>query len=360
MLRKILAAVAVAAVVATPCVAGASTITFTLNGTSQWADAGQDIPPLNLSGLLSGEFDGPSVPVPYPATVLGMDYSVAVGADRLVAGIQSTPGDKGVVGISQGAIAIAEAKRRLVALPADQRPAPGELRFIAVADPTRPGHGALAQAGYQTPDTPYDTTYITREYDGLADLPDRFNVLAILNATAGIAYVHIYYGELPDGIPARNITTTVNSSGGTVTDILIPNAHLPLLQPLRDLGFNMNGVETMLRPMVDAGYSRNDVTPAGDSGKTTAVKTTSVKTTSTADPVSPQPQPAGEPEKSRRNVQASDARHDADDAKPVAVKDVDRHEKADGDDQADQPAEEPADEPKSDPGDGEGGETGDE
>jgi hypothetical protein len=279
MLRRIVSSVAVAALVAVPGVAIAAPTTFTLGGTAQLIDSGQPVPPVNVSGVLGGRYDdGPAVSVPFPATVVGMDYSVALGADHLVAQPQSTSGEKRALGISQGAIAVAEAKRRLMALPDDQRPARGTLTFVAIADPTRPGHGALTQLGYQSADTPYDTVYFTREYDGLADLPDRLNVLALVNAAAGIVYVHPFYGDLPADLPAKNVTTTVNGAGGTVTDVLIPNQHLPMLQPLRNLGVNVDGLEAVLKPMVDAGYSRNDETD--------------------------------QPKKPRRNVQASDATHE--------------------------------------------------
>ena len=233
-----------------------------------------------------------------------MDQSVALGANHLVAQIQSSSGERRALGISQGAIAVAEAKRRLMALPADQRPATGTLTFVAIADPTRPGHGALAQMGYRTEDTPYDTVYFTREYDGLADLPDRFNVLAIANAAAGIIYLHPHYGELPANLPEKNVTTTVNGAGGKVTDVLIPTAHLPMLQPLRNLGMNVDGLEAVLRPMVDAGYSRNDVKPAP-----VAVTNTVAKESKFED----------EPKKPRRNVQASDATHEVKNQKPAAL-----------------------------------------
>ena len=296
MLRQLVSSVAVAAIVAVPGVAIAAPTTFTLGGTYQLTDNGQPVPPLNLSGVLGGKYgDGPAVSVAFPATVVGMDQSVALGADHLVAQIQSSSGERRALGISQGAIAVAEAKRRLMALPVDQRPASGALTFVAIGDPTRPGHGALSQMGYRTVDTPYDTVYFTREYDGFADLPDRFNVLAIANAAAGIVYVHPYYGQLPANLPEKNVTTTVNGAGGNVTDVLIPTAHLPLLQPLRNLGMNVDGLEAVLRPMVDAGYSRNDVKPAP-----VAVTNTVAKEGKSVD----------EPKKRRRNVQASDATHE--------------------------------------------------
>jgi hypothetical protein len=301
MLRRFVSSVAVATLVAVPGVAIAAPTTFTLGGTYQLTDNGQPVPPLNLSGVLGGKYDdGPAVSVAFPATVVGMDKSVALGADHLVAQLQSTSGERRALGISQGAIAVAEAKRRLMALPADQRPDPGTLTFVAIADPTRPRHGALTQMGYQTPDSPYDTVYFTREYDGLADLPDRFNVLALVNAAAGIVYIHPYYGDLPADLPAKNVTTTVNGAGATITDVLIPTRHLPMLQPLRDLGMNVDGLEAALKPMVDAGYSRNDVKP---------------------EPVAVTKTITSEPRKPHRNVQASDATHELDNAKPAKLDD---------------------------------------
>lgn len=335
MLRQLVSSVAVAAIVAGPGVAIAAPTTFTLGGTSQLIDSGQPIPPVGLSGVLGGKYDdGPAVPVPFPATVVDMDKSVAVGADRLVALIQSTPGEKRALGMSQGAIAVSEAKRRLMALPADQRPVPGTLTFVAIGDPTRPGHGSLSQMGYQSPDTPYDTVYFTREYDGFADLPDRFNVLAIANAAAGIVYLHPYYGALPANLPEKNVTTTVNGAGGKVTDVLIPTAHLPMLRPLRNLGMNVDGLEAVLKPMVDAGYSRNDVKTAP-----VAVSNTVAKEGKSQD----------EPKKPRRNVQASDATHEVENKKPAALDDQkDEKDEKDGMTQAPTPKTE-ADEPTDGP-----------
>ena len=330
MLRQLVSSVAVAAIVAVPGVAIAAPTTFTLGGTYQLTDNGQPVPPLNLSGVLGGKYDdGPAVSVAFPATVVGMDQSVALGADHLVAQIQSSSGERRALGISQGAIAVAEAKRRLMALPVDQRPASGALTFVAIGDPTRPGHGALSQMGYRTVDTPYDTVYFTREYDGFADLPDRFNVLAIANAAAGIVYVHPYYGQLPANLPEKNVTTTVNGAGGNVTDVLIPTAHLPLLQPLRNLGMNVDGLEAVLRPMVDAGYSRNDVKPAP-----VAVTNTVAKEGKSVD----------EPKKRRRNVQASDATHEVKNRKPATLDDQNDEKPGNG-----APAKTPDATPKAEP-----------
>lgn len=351
MLRQFVAAAAVASIIVAPGVAHADT-NFTIGGTSHVIDTGQPSAPFDLSTFMGGIYnDGPTKAIQYPADIVGMPQSIDIGSDHLVSAIQATEGPKRAIGISQGAIVIAEAKRKLMELPADQRPT--GLTFVAIADPTRPGHGLLAQLGYHNTDTPYDTTYITKEYDGFADWPDRFNIVAIVNVIAGIAYVHPFYG---DPIPAdATTTTTVNSAGGKDTDVLIHTAHLPMLQPLRDLGFNVDGLEAILKPIVDSAYSRNDPKPAV---KPAPEKTPEpVKTVSEVkDEVKPQvdAKPVTEDapvEKPHHNVQASDAAHevqtevkadkgDKADAKPSDSKPVEKPEtvKPETTTEADKPA----------------------
>ena len=242
---------------------GAAVTTFTVPGTSQIFDTGQSVDPLTLSDVLSGEYDdGPDDPIAYPAALVGIDRSVAIGVANLVAAIRSTSGDMRALGISQGAVVLTEAKRQLAALPPAERPAASRLSFVQVGDLTRPGHGLLTSIGYeQPPETPYDTTYVTREYDGFADFPDDlFNAAAVANALAGIVYVHPFYGNLPTDIPSRNVTVTKNGAGATITDILIPTNRLPILQGLRNVGVDeriVSSIEARLKDVIDAGYTRN-------------------------------------------------------------------------------------------------------
>ena len=65
----------------------------------------------------------------------------------------------------------------------------------------------------------------------------------------------------PSNVPPQNITTTVNSKGAKTTTYLIPEQHLPLVLPFKYLGVDegtLNQLDGVLKPMVDAGYSRND------------------------------------------------------------------------------------------------------
>ena len=64
-----------------------------------------------------------------------------------------------------------------------------------------------------------------------------------------------------DTVPAKNVTIEVNTAGGTTTTYLVPTAELPMLYPLHAMGVPqeaINVLNAVLKPIVDAGYSRND------------------------------------------------------------------------------------------------------
>jgi hypothetical protein len=90
-------------------------------------------------------------------------------------------------------------------------------------------------------------------------------LVAVANAIAGFVYLHASTSSLnPYTIPPQNITVITNSKGGTTTTYLNPAEHLPLTQPLRDIGVPTqvtDEIDSVLRPIVDAGYSRNDQGP---------------------------------------------------------------------------------------------------
>ena len=108
----------------------------------------------------------------------------------------------------------------------------------------------------------YDTVVVTNEYDFWGDFPDRpWNLVALANAVMGAAFVHTRVSFSPSDVPLSNISTTTNSLGATVTTYLVPTQHLPLTEALRIVGVPAKIVDTIdnvLRPIIDAGYSRND------------------------------------------------------------------------------------------------------
>lgn len=245
--------------------------TFTVSGTRI------SHPPPYPEQLLPTFFVNDAVTrIDYPAALFGMDRSIGVAVTAVLDAIHATPGPVVVAGFSQGAVAVARAKQDLMTLPGGQRPAAGQLSFVTVGDPS--GQGGILRvlpsripliglSPVVAPDTPYNTVTVNGEYDGWADFPDRpGHLLSVANALAGTAYVHGRYETVPGGldvstVPARNITTTVNSLGGRTTTYLIPTEKLPLLQPLRDIGVPepiVAAIEKPLKAKVDAGYTRND------------------------------------------------------------------------------------------------------
>jgi len=266
-------AVAVAALLGTAVTAHGATAhtAYTVSGTEVFH------PPPHPEDLLPGYFADVEVnQIDYPAAILGMDRSVAVAAEAVLAAIDTAEGPLILAGYSQGAIALTYGKLVLMSRPADQRPAPDDLTFLTIGDPTGPG-GIMRSLPFRVPvlglspvlvpETPYDTVLVTGEYDGWSDFPDRpWNLISLANALIGTAYVHGGYEMIPGGLdisdlPARNVSVATNSLGGQTTSYLIPTERLPLVQPLRDIGVPepfVAGLEASLKPIVDAGYARHD------------------------------------------------------------------------------------------------------
>jgi len=81
----------------------------------------------------------------------------------------------------------------------------------------------------------------------------------------GLVYVHPYAQNSDlSTVSTSDITTTTNSQGGTVTSYFVRTEQLPLTMALRQLGVPatiVDGIDKVLRPIIDAGYSRNPSNP---------------------------------------------------------------------------------------------------
>lgn len=105
-----------------------------------------------------------------------------------------------VFGYSQSAAIATLEMRALDALPADQRPSPGDLSFMLIGNLDNPNGGLFSRFTVNIPildipfhgatpsDTPYPTTIYSGQYDGVA-------ILAELNALAGTVYAHPQYAH---------------------------------------------------------------------------------------------------------------------------------------------------------------------
>jgi len=147
--------------------------------------------------------------------------------------------------------------------------------FSLLGDPMNPNGGLLARfpgltmpsLGFTfygaTPGNDFPTNIYTIEYDGFADFPQYpIDFLADLNAIAGIYYVHGTYADLtPTQIGSA--IPLANTVGPTTTNYyMIPNPHLPLLEPLRAIPVVGTPVADLLEPdmrvLVNLGYGSPD------------------------------------------------------------------------------------------------------
>lgn len=212
--------------------------------------------------------------VPYPAALWPvtaltdptLGQSVGTGVTSLTDAVHTTGGPLIIAGVSQGAIVIDQTQAALN----DDLTVPSSTVFVVAGDPLRPG-GLLDWVprgvhipilDYTTPgplpENRFQTVVIINEYDGIADRPTHpLNLLANLNALMGAYYSHPQEGFLPTD--AAIVTTSTNSQGGTITTYLVPSMYLPLTMPLRQFGVPapiVDAADSVLRPIVDAGYDR--------------------------------------------------------------------------------------------------------
>lgn len=202
--------------------------------------------------------------------------SVDIGQDNVLRRVHDG-GPGTVIGLSEGAMVLHAVQDRLAYDPA--APAPNELSFATYGDPLAinpwtqsflrqnfPVGSTVPALDFLMPpvvDSQYDSYQFISAYDSIADWPDRpDNLMALLNAVVGLATGHTAVAFTnPKNVPPQNVIKTVNSRGATTTTYMIPEQHLPLVVPFKYLGMSeadMNHLDAVMKPMVDAGYSRND------------------------------------------------------------------------------------------------------
>src|SRR6476646_11551513 len=167
----------------------------------------------------------------------------------LDAAIDSTPGQKIVLGLSAGSIV---ASQWIAQHSGDaDAPAASDLVFGLLGNPLRAYGGIEAQP---TINSQYHIVDVARQYDYVADYPDDpSNYWAMQNALAGFQYIHPDYTGVNLSDPA-NIVWDV----GNTTYIFVPTKNLPLLEPYRRSGMTAfaDMYNEPLRALVERGYHR--------------------------------------------------------------------------------------------------------
>lgn len=223
--------------------------------------------PRFLTGFTSSVVAGVSTPEGlYPITGikdLTLNISLARGVTMLDNAIKDVLGPApstktvSVFGYSQSAILSSLEMPKLLAAGYN----PTNAAFTLIGNPANPNGGLFARFpglslpslvitfGFSTPSNAFPTTIWTLEYDGFADFPKYpINVLADLNALAGIVYGHLTYPSMPEA--QLNSAVALHQSGApSMTNYyMIPSKNLPLLEPLRAIPFLGNPLADLVQP----------------------------------------------------------------------------------------------------------------
>ncbi|HKV22661.1 MAG TPA: PE-PPE domain-containing protein [Mycobacterium sp.] len=205
--------------------------------------------------------DGDAQLVVYSQDPLDSNTALAQGVAQTVEVVEGTDGKVVIIGESMGSMVAWRAAAQL----AEADPT-RDIEVVLIASPDV-GISEYFKEGTYIPilnyrvsrvaQTPYKTTIVVGEYDGWSDPPDRpWNLVSSANAMLGIAYVHG-----PPSFTANVEDLTPVSENGNVTTYLLPTENLPLTQVFRDVGVPdalVDKADEVLRPIVDAGYVRND------------------------------------------------------------------------------------------------------
>ncbi len=214
--------------------------------------------PASMS-LLSGSLSAPTV-----------DDGVAMGRASLDEQIK-TAAAKGdpveIAGLSEGTLVI---NRELAYLATDpSAPRDDLLSFVLFSGPEIGLFKTYLPVGTTLPlvdytaqnlaDSQYDVDVVFHQYDAWADPPDRpWNLLSVVNSLAGTLYFHTN-AALAAPSDAIEISRRTSDLGGTTTTYMLPSSTVPILKPLQQLGVPTEIVDALnstLKPIVDAGYSR--------------------------------------------------------------------------------------------------------
>ena len=220
----------------------------TLKGSVPWSiDA-------TLNGAVCGAASGNTCTnLQYPE-VTG-DIGVIVGENLLDKALDAASTPQIIFGYSAGAVVAS----RWLSEHASEADAPSadNVSFIFIGNPKRKYGGSTTEytSTPTTPNTQYTVLDISREYDGVSDVPDDpMNLLAVLNSLAGYFFVHTSYSN----VDLVNDDKLVWTEGNT-TYVLVRTANLPLLDPLRyiGLGFVADALNAPLKKIVDSAYNRD-------------------------------------------------------------------------------------------------------
>lgn len=255
--------------IATAVVSGAMVLSAGATAPAADAATAYTVEPLNFNlvestanlfdGAVCEVYDCVKVPtkaaldLSYKNGVFGENGPISAGAATLDGRLAADSGDKVVFGYSQGA-QIANFWLRNYAPASSVQQA--TTSFLLVGDPENT-YGVPWTPNVPT-NTGFAVTEVWRQYDGWADWPARFSLLAVANAVAGMFLVHpVVYDHL-DLAAERANGNLVSWQKDGIDYQMVRNDTLPLLTPLRWVGMGAvaDALDAPLREKIEADYDR--------------------------------------------------------------------------------------------------------
>ena len=161
--------------------------------------------------------------------VLGERGPISEGAETLNNTLLNDPSQKLVVGRSQGSQISGFWLRNYAP---HSLVDPDSVQFYLLADPENT-YG-IPWAPRVPTNTGYQITEMWIQYDGWADWPTRPDPIAIANAVYGMLFIHSTWYDRASIDDPSIIEWTANG----IHYRMVPTPRLPLLDPLRNLGFD--------------------------------------------------------------------------------------------------------------------------
>jgi hypothetical protein len=195
--------------------------------------------------------------------VFGENGPISAGAATLNGVLLADGGEKLVFGYSQGAQVGGFWLRNYAPTTSVDRQ---NTSFLFVGDPENT-YGVPWAAKVPT-NSGFAVTEVWSQYDGWADWPARFDLLAAANAVAGMFLVHpIVYDTMDLGAEEAD-GNLVRWQRDGIDYTMVGNDRLPLLTPLRwvGLGAVADSLDAPLRAQIEAAYDRPSTQQQADAG----------------------------------------------------------------------------------------------
>lgn len=183
------------------------------------------------------------------------------GAWSLQAAVTFTPGDLILMGYSSGAGSIHDRLRVWDQFPA-LGPSPDRVKLIVLMGNPENKYGGQARHYFGTgipDDNPYEVLNVTKQYDAVADRPDRFGLWSQINLSF---FNHFAYRTIDINDP--NNLVYQDEDGATY--MLIKAEVLPMLQWMDwfTTDERMAELDAIFRPLVERDYDRPDYVEQGE------------------------------------------------------------------------------------------------